>query len=86
MTPLLAGAKSYGRPNWSDLDFKIMTYQSKTQDYMNEIFYFNDLIAILVGFMLRKILLSLEHGSSSVLWAYDISSDDRELKAKERAP
>jgi hypothetical protein len=63
-----------------------MPYQSKTQDYMNEIFYFNDLIAILVGFMLRKILLSLEHGSKSVLWVYDITSDDRELQAKERAP
>jgi len=53
---------------------------------MNEIFYFNDLIAILVGFMLRKILLSLEHGSKSVLWVYDITSDDRELQAEERAP
>jgi hypothetical protein len=54
MTLLLAGAKPYGRSNWSDLDFKIMPCRSKTQDYMNEIFYFNSLVAILDRFMLNR--------------------------------
>jgi hypothetical protein len=54
MTLLLAGAKAYGWSDWSNLDFKIMPCRSKTQDYMNGIFYFNRLIAILTGFMLNK--------------------------------
>jgi hypothetical protein len=63
-----------------------MPFSFKRQDNMNDIFYFNIIIAILVFLMLNTDMLSLEHGSSSVLWAYDISSDDRELQAKERAP
>jgi hypothetical protein len=53
---------------------------------MNDIFYFNIDIAIRARFMLPQARLSLEHGSSSVLWALDISSDDRELQAKDRTP
>jgi hypothetical protein len=31
-------------------------------------------------------LLSLDQFSNSVFWVQDISSDDRDLQAKERAP